>query len=276
MGVFKRLTEFSYPDTYELGENYKDDDIIRDDDLIRIVKPEMFVRCGYEHDYHNIKKRMLVERYSDISSALKSLGLELNDKNVNFLAGQMASGEMKSSRKSGVSRSIYTIYQKEFETYIARVRNITRCKTGTYFGGSCSYDSWGGGYDYEPAELSVKGCHTILEFTIDFNFQQSALCLRGQWDSKHFIEKSNVEKVRGRRWQVCRTCEFSKCAYNYHNDFEGEIDDFFNNRKNIWVGCEKHSSHGGNECPNEVELEELKSGDADINEVVEVESDFFN
>lgn len=163
---------------------------IRKGDLVQIVKPEMFIRCGYPLTVREVKASFYDvkgepkedERYQKIMEVFKSVGVDvdgslshegipligprgkdvLRKKSINKIIDALAYEIVRAKGFGGNERKLYTKDVPALAGNVYRVCNKKVCVTGTYSPSSGSgYDYWGES-DYEPATLDNAKTHVIL------------------------------------------------------------------------------------------------------------------
>lgn len=156
-------------------------DIIRKGDKVKIITPNMFIRCGYPFSLDDARKEIDDKHRDKINEFLHSFGfgkpLILFEKEIRSVDNKglpeddpvyrkvrdAIAYELVRSRKfGGRERSIHTRYEKECEGKIFKVEYINYVHTGTYHDG---YFSRGGYYDppeYDPPYLENEKTHKIL------------------------------------------------------------------------------------------------------------------
>jgi hypothetical protein len=162
--------------------------IIRAGDTVRIINPEMFVRCGYEltpevarlsvHEKHG---DMIVDFIRDFNGTkgLLDLGDSIKYSKLYLeLVDVMSYEWIRTHLKDGVPRSLYTRPAMMYERYKSKVISMKYVRTGTYHIGYCRSSYCDEEVDYCPAYLDAIKVHKIL-------------CLV----SGDMIEDINVEKV---------------------------------------------------------------------------------
>lgn len=217
-----------------LGKNYKNDDIIRIDDLIYIEEPLFFERCGYpmtfadtytevKHNYQDLIHDFL-DKMNDRFALQNGTncefdGKKFNDPNFNSyetiekICGIMAHRLIELKQFGGRERRIHVTENKDAirNTRLFRVHKISFCKTGTYVPAVC-YDKYMGEYDdYEPARLDDIKTHKILHLSNHNGDWLSCIGLK--------IENIHVSKIHlDKRWFVCDFCSKGKpSTYVYKN-----------------------------------------------------------
>lgn len=159
----------------------KDPKIIRVGDYVKIIKPDVFIRCGYPMDFKEQTKAILNNHLNDIRKFLKEI-FNIQDDYLLFeedirsyshceekIAKAIAYVQCKNARFGGKERKIYTEYIERFLEVEGVVDEIRFVKTGTYYAPSGGY-SYNEDYDYDPGGLINEKTHKILTIqTNDFN-----------------------------------------------------------------------------------------------------------
>lgn len=151
-------------------------------DKIKIIDPQMFVRCGYPLTPQIVKEQHITdEEKKSITDFLSTFGIteygvlasyysprgsrryyyyKAFDAIMNIIAynrvGQMQMG--------GNERTIHTEYDPHKKDIVYTVIGKKVHRTGTYFPSRSSVDYWGE-YDYEPGGLANMKTHVILELS---------------------------------------------------------------------------------------------------------------
>ena len=198
-----------YARFFGLGENYKPDNVIRKGDLVRVVNPEVFVRCGYPMTINSSREEVGVRYKEALYRFLKELDKIDKAENENYCwldgAGNrtydsimrvLAERNLKKKKFGGVQRRIHTETMPLIEGRFYNVLGKFNCVTGDYCSASGWYD------DYEPAGLANSQVHVILKL-IDHSGIK--------------IEAKNVKKIHGNKdWEICRfVCgnyKYSRCS----------------------------------------------------------------
>lgn len=186
-----------------------DPNIIRVGDKVKILNPELFVRCGYELTPNNEDLQSeVMDKYKDkIDEFIKSLFGPIqkvnasilfeeeysywDDQDVNTLESKIINAlcyyEVKRKGFGGKERKIYATHVNKMKDIIGKVVKIKFHKTGTYIPGSYSYSAYDLS-DYDPAYLENEKTHKILIVQIpDSNYI---------WRTQNIsIESIHVEKV---------------------------------------------------------------------------------
>src|SRR5574343_863189 len=132
--------------------------IIRVGDKVKILNPELFVRCGYELTPNNKDLQSeVMEKYKDkIDDFIKSLFWPIQkvnasilfeeeysywyDQDVNTLESKIINAlcyyEVKKKGFGGKERKIYTTHVNKMKDVIGKVVKIKFHKTGTYTSGN--------------------------------------------------------------------------------------------------------------------------------------------
>jgi hypothetical protein len=182
----------------------KKKNIIRVGDMVKIISPEFFIRCGYpltiDMERENVRKNYqdkinkfiyeLVQEEVSKSSPNKTVTHGFYDREFyrteNEIANALAYAFINAKKFGGYERKIYTEHHEDIRDKILRVSSIFFVKTGTYSPGhwySCLDEE-----DWEPACLVKEKTHKIL--SLDCGYITSDSC------NGTGIEAANVEKVQ--------------------------------------------------------------------------------
>jgi hypothetical protein len=172
------------------------DGIIRVGDKVRILNPQMFVRCGYPMTVSSETEIVEKELGMKIAEFIHSVSPDRNfipglrpassdfERLKSKIAREVAHYRCGLKGWGGRARQIYTREDICYLNQVCTVRGIRFVKTGEYepaSGGGYSY--YGDMEDYEPPYLAVDKTHKILELDYSLGF------------SVVEIEASRVEKV---------------------------------------------------------------------------------
>ena len=173
---------------YSLGENYKKDKVIREDDLIVIDNPEMFLRCGYDKTIKSMTEIIDKEDGEEIRELCGSIidsvfhkeakesgdGRKLRIVRLDddcfdamrkdiykSVRSHLAYRKLNVSKSSGDKRKIFTIHNPKFANKLFRVLDVSVKKTGVYDAGYFHRDYFGD-HDYEPPALYDQKTHRVL------------------------------------------------------------------------------------------------------------------
>lgn len=176
--------------------------IIRKDDLVRVVTPAFFVRCGYPKCIETEKTVVLAQFGQQIDDLLKTCDVytkgdtiagtnliwcgedHVYRRTIEDIAKKIAYARLHTHGFGGIERAIYTRDIPCHKDQEFRVMDIQFVMTGTY-----SSPSWSRTFDgdeYEPGYLESPKRHKIL-------------WLHGCWDDDGYplrIEACHVEKVK--------------------------------------------------------------------------------
>lgn len=170
--------------------------IIRVDDKVRIINPEIVTRIGYPMSIHDAIKEVKKLYCNDIIELLNKTiykkttlfpDMIVNDHNskpYNKIISALAYEYLKSKQFGGKERKIFSEYRQDLFGITTTVRKIFIRKTGIYFPPNGGYDYWTNEYDYEPGGLDKEKTHKILELEHWQNYP-----------SYIQIEACNVEKI---------------------------------------------------------------------------------
>lgn len=182
----------------------KKKEVYRLHDRIRILTPEVFIRCGYPLTTEMISESMTEEQLKAIHEMFEKFGIRtdpskvpatnkyfteiqsINDKPFQFVRNVIARELLGQKRWGGPERKIYTELRSEFLNATATVYSKRVVKTGTYMPG-WGHTSYFGEYDYEPAYLDGEETHIILTICTDYG---------STYPSQQFeIDERNVVKI---------------------------------------------------------------------------------
>lgn len=142
-------------------------------DRVRIVNPELFVRCGYPLTFDDAKAFFEYdkEKMESIRNFVAQIcgnkdPHKIKHYNMDRIVSALAYTKVKLEGFGGLERTIYTKRKEEFlnKEYIVHDKFVVR--TGTYYGPSNSYtySPWyGSEEDYEPGGLDNIQSHVILK-----------------------------------------------------------------------------------------------------------------
>lgn len=176
-----------------------DESIIRKDDTIRVVIPEIVERVGYPLNIKNIIDSITPEQLEELSKCLFSIfnisssfvasdllnPLDNNDLYKDRIINGIARMMIRQRGWGGKNRSIHVKSVPELKDKMFCVLERKTVKTGTYNPSSGSGPDYWGEYDYEPAYLSNEKTH-VLYGIMDPSIITSELT---------YIEKRCVQKV---------------------------------------------------------------------------------
>jgi hypothetical protein len=187
----------------------KNKNIIRTGDIVRIINPEFFIRCGYNLCLKDLidkfeKERMdEIENFIDVflgdekgKNELIKLGIrKTNPKEFSRtgkeIAKALAYAYMIKHSFGGKERKIFTERKEEYINTDFMVCDIRYHKTGIYFPPSGGYDSYFNEYDYESGGLKNEKTHKILELFPVYNNPKFVSVLSPTFK----IESIHVEKI---------------------------------------------------------------------------------
>jgi hypothetical protein len=180
-------------------------DVIRRHDRVRILNPQIFLRCGYPLTKKMIKDTITKEQMDSIHEMFRKFNIntqvpedvkscllfdytKFDDKAYQAVLNVMAGVLLRKQGWGGRERCIYTEHKPVFFNATGTVYEKRVVKTGVHHSGGCSYDYYSGGYDFDPPFLGNEETHVILEISTDF---------MGEYPGGHRmeIEKCHVEKV---------------------------------------------------------------------------------
>jgi hypothetical protein len=167
----------------------KKDNIIRVGDSVRVINPEMFVRCGYNLCLEDVYDKIVAERSKEIEDFVDKFFnkvtninvTDINEKEENpegihkifavdcgtelsrtgqEIAKALAYSEIKIKGFGGKERKLFTKREEKFTNEIFYVHSIKIHKTGIYYPPGGGY--YCGEYDYECGGLKNPKTHKIL------------------------------------------------------------------------------------------------------------------
>ncbi len=149
-------------------------DIIRVNDVVKVVTPLFFVRCGYPLDVRTEKERILREEREKLVALLMDMGLKnkcghrVFEKTMVKIAAEIAYCRVRDQSFGGCERTIHTEELKHLKDKTALVIGIKFCKTGVYQRGvGHTNDLFGyGDSEYDPPCLKKEQTHKILEISM--------------------------------------------------------------------------------------------------------------
>jgi hypothetical protein len=148
-------------------------------DYVRIINPDIFIRCGYPLNKELVKDTVITKeqreaidemlRKFDIGTTHDTLyGLQVKDTSevFNKVLDVVAGAVLGRMGFGGKERIIYTERRHDYASLMMRVYSKRIVKTGSYYPPSGGHDYWTGEYDYEPGGLADAKTHVILSGVI--------------------------------------------------------------------------------------------------------------
>lgn len=158
-------------------------------DLVKIIKPEIFIRCGYPKTKKDFS--VTLEERERIRGLLESLGIENNDflyyrydNGLNKICDEISYLRLAKAGFGGNSREIHTTQDFNLLNIVGKVMSKRIVKTGVYDYGFIDYSG-----DSNPPYLKNEESHVIL--TLDIHNSYSSLIPYIMVE----IEEKNVEKI---------------------------------------------------------------------------------
>jgi len=163
-----------------------DPTIIRVGDYIRIITPQIFIRCGYPLSKKDVQEDVIKFFGKVIEDLIYSAGhgdkfIDRHENNIFILGNTMDEGNGRNKKiyneivdalayrrliykgYGGNERSVNVEFHKEYINAKAQVVDIKHVISGIYNRGNASYfDSYSGEYEYTPPYLSDTKTHKIL------------------------------------------------------------------------------------------------------------------
>jgi hypothetical protein len=148
-------------------------------DEIRIINPQVFVRCGYPLSKKMIKETFTDEQRDAVIDMFRKTGVYMSsatlvevftsksdperayDKVMDIIAGEL----LAQKGWGGKDRTIHTIERPELLNATGWVSTKRVVKTGKYRAGGGSYDYYGD-MDYDPPYLDDEKTHIILTINV--------------------------------------------------------------------------------------------------------------
>ena len=190
----------------------KNDQIIRVNDKVKIINPDVLDRVGYPLTTSLI---LIRERHFEDRKEIDELLAKFNIRNTkthdreynytrNTVAKAIANALLSQEGWGGNERKIYTNRDEDLQNAEATVIDRKLYKTGTRFAPWSSYDAWNGDWDYTPGGLDDEKTHVFFRLQINsIERKIGDICdmirtwayedqpkTRGTW-----IEKTNLEKL---------------------------------------------------------------------------------
>lgn len=187
----------------------KNKNIIRVGDHIKIIKPDFFIRCGYENTLDEIADSIREKYHDIITKFMKDVGLETYNERIldlkidgfdNYeymnkahekICRAIAYEKISKLIKSGNERKLYTERKNEYLDKEGYVEKVFYVKTGIYH--PPNFGSYPDG-DYYPGYLENETTHKILEVSFITN---GINYLGGPAYKFKTIEAKNVIKIFG-------------------------------------------------------------------------------
>jgi hypothetical protein len=161
MSATKTVKE-SKPDKFKRG------------DLVRVVTPLAFVRCGYPLDPGEVNDKMRREHMRRVRDFLNLDGLPdldpagflddswMDARAVNLAVRALASQHLAKHGFGGRERTIHTVEMPDIKGKVFKVTGWQFNKTGDYYPPSHYGGGWDGPAEYEPGGLTNVETHKVL------------------------------------------------------------------------------------------------------------------
>jgi hypothetical protein len=171
-------------------------------DIVRIVRPDFFIKCGYENNHqaavekientyweqtfrfiYDWEKSLVKEKGVDFISWERYRSELANPKSLHKIISALAYDLVSKNREDGAKRVIFLERRKEDKGLIATVKAIKTCQTGIYISpkGHCTEEGW----EVESGYIKDPKYHRILILDCP-EIDEGNLIL---------IEDINVEKI---------------------------------------------------------------------------------
>lgn len=159
---------------------------IKAGDVVKVINPHFFVRCGYPLDFNEEVDKTLERDGKLIKSFLKVFGhsdldIAVMPKMQYKIASALTYESCRKRGWGGNQRTIHTEHMPLLQDVCVEVTNVRFVKTGVRCPGYV--DHWG---EYDGPYLSNETTHRILELRLqdeEYNYLE--------------IDAANVEKVSG-------------------------------------------------------------------------------
>lgn len=183
--------------------------IIRIGDRVKVIQPDLFIRCGYPYTKEHMLRNVLKpEDVIKIEKFLADFGVHqdyfhIKDTNImhpivdkayytrafDKVADGIAYGLLHAKGFGGRERKVYTEREEKYLNATGTVMSRKVVNSGHYVPGYNG--SWLDPYDSEPAYLTNQKTHVIFEVELDYNPDQQC------WYPFTVvqIEKTNLEKI---------------------------------------------------------------------------------
>lgn len=167
--------------------------IFRTGDIVKVVKPLVFIRCGYPCTIDEETQVVIRDFGSKIVEVFRECGGPVWTENREFkrVASEIAHARLRSNCFGGRERKIYTkknsaIDGKEFVVIDKKV-----VKTGRYYSPS------GYGEDWEPGGLDNCETHVIVQVADSESIVrlEGKNIVVGAWSEPFWIESTNIVKI---------------------------------------------------------------------------------
>jgi len=184
--------------------------IIRKNDRVRIVNPEVVVRWGYPLCKQIVKDTLITpEQKEAVYALLRAFGVPppapilsdpfdplniipqdtyLYDKVMDLLAYEI----LKQNQFGGRERKVYSERKESLLNATGYVVEKKVVQSGTYNHGGGYGGGYGDEYDYEPPYLSVAKAHVLCRVYVDYG---ESICPNINNDGGVWIENVNLQKV---------------------------------------------------------------------------------
>lgn len=183
--------------------------IIRKNDRVTIVNPEVVVRWGYPLSKQIAKDTLITPEQKEavyallrafgvvppapiLSDPFDPLGIAPQDTIVyDKIMDVMAYEILKQKQFGGRERKVYSERKESLLNVTGYVVEKKVVQSGTYNtgGGNYSYD---GDFDYTPAYLSVAKAHVLCRVYVDW---REGICININGEGGVWIENVNLQKV---------------------------------------------------------------------------------
>lgn len=178
--------------------------VIHCGDIVKVVNPEFFIRCGYPLSIKDGIKMILENDSLERQSVLKIsevFGINIDSYRFQEILKTLSYFKIKKEKFGGKERKIYTRRIEDQKDKFFKVYKKKTVMTGNYVSG-CGYSTIDGD-EYDPPYLDKQKAHQILyieQYDIVQNFTRSRY-IDINFDDDLYplaIEEINVEKYTGK------------------------------------------------------------------------------
>lgn len=158
--------------------------VYRIGDEVKILSPEIFIRCGYPLTIKDVINKVECQTRSEIVKAIEKISIPSwreEKKLVNDIANILSRYYLRTINFGGSKREIFTTYNDTYKDKIAIVKNKRVVKTGVRQEGWSNYED----NEYDPPYLSNVKTHIILTLGVT----------DGCFEKLIDIEECHVEKM---------------------------------------------------------------------------------
>lgn len=176
--------------------------VIRVNDRVKIINPEVFVRCGYPWSKEYVKENVITKEQRVIIRNLLYPNLK-RPITIDDVFGQDETVEelkmidilayviLMENGYGGRERTVHTKLREELRGKTGVICDRKVVKTGCYFPGSSHQGYFDAYPEYEPAYLTNEKSHVILQILVHGNNDVFVT----DPDNQIWIENKHLEKI---------------------------------------------------------------------------------